>query len=167
MIPCALCEPIPSVEREVEVTEPVFYQVPFDIEQQLFIKEVCRVYNFDDKLIYQIAYCESKFNIENNIKGLSCKGLLAVSTKYAPSYIKKNDQFDFLFENGVNVLDFKQNVVLGVRILSYWRWVCKLRNYNSISSVLECYNRGFNYFKNTTNKSYSKWVLNTNIEVIK
>lgn len=154
----------PTTESDTVVFD--FYNVPLDIETQLLVKNACAFYEFDEKLIYQICYRESGFNADNNVLGNPCKGIMAISTKYAPAYFECGDRFDVLFEGTFEPHNPKQNIILGIRMLDYWRKVCKSRGYKDIRSVLQCYNSGFSYFKNPGKFGYANWVLSTEINYI-
>lgn len=169
---CKIEMPIQPIENAIGIDYPPdeapveFYDVPLNIEIQLLIRNACNFYNFDERLIYQICYCESKFESENSLPKNPCKGLMAVNVGYASAYLKLGDRFDSLFEEPFDPYDPKQNVVVGIRMLDYWRKVCSWRGYFDIKSILQCYNSGFKYFKKPKNFKYANWVLSTEISYI-
>lgn len=166
-------EPVESNINDPEVTiEPtvtpvpmmtvVRYDVPLSEDHQEFVREVAAYYNFDEELIYQIMKAESDFD-STAISHTNDHGIMQINKQWYSGYIDADDGFNYVFDNGVDLYDIKQNVVIGVRELDYWRTQCLDRGYESVQSVLECYNRGFNYFKNTSYTRYSDNVFSKEI----
>lgn len=157
---CAAEEPTIE-DRLITVT---YYDVPdiITLEDQHFIAEACEYYNISTELVYQIMYIESNYD-PHQVSSTDDHGIMQISRKYYTGYITYNDRYDKYFEDGVNLYNIRHNVILGLRQLNYWRDICYSRGYTDISSILECYNRGFNYFKNTQKKEYSDKVLNHNV----
>lgn len=150
-------------ETILETVDIVYYDIPISEDDQDFIKEVCSEYNFDEKLIYQIMYVESRYN-KNLISSTNDHGIMQLNANYINSFLNMNDKFNYVYSSGFDVYNIKHNTLLAVRELNSWRDVCNKKGYTSIVSVLECYNRGYNYFKNTSKTNYSSKVLSMNID---
>jgi len=160
-------EPIlETVNETINIVENItsnkdYYDIPISNEDQDFIKEVCEYYNFSEELIYKIMYVESRFD-KDIISKTNAHGIMQINYLYYKSYVYNyNDDFNYIYEDGFDIYNIKHNALIGIRQLSYWRDVCSGRGYNNIESILQCYNRGFKYFNNTTNTNYADKVINT------
>lgn len=149
-----------TIPEEVSIpnTEVVYYDVPLSESDQDFVKEVCESYDFDEELIYKIMDAESNFN-PKAVSSTNDHGIMQLNKRWYSGYMDIEDGFEYIYKDGFDIYNVKHNVLIAIRELDYWRGICNSRGYYSIQSVLECYNRGFGYFDNTSRTTYSDNVL--------
>lgn len=147
----------------VKVVQPKLYpEVPLTSDQQNFVSSVSEFYKLKCSTIFKIMYTESRFN-NYSVSKTGDYGIMQVNKKYYKSYVSTGDRFDeIVSKTGSDLFDFKTNVILSCRELSYWQNTCNKRGYTKESDFLDCYNRGFSYFS-SQNKSYSNRVLSVNL----
>lgn len=150
----------PEVIETVTVT---YYDVPVSEEDQDFIKEVCQEYEFSEVLVYQIMYTESRYD-PKAVSETNDHGIMQLNATWVDSYVEKTDKFNYVYADGFDIYDIRHNVLIAIRELDYWRGICNDRGYYSEAHMLECYNRGFNFFKNTDYRNYSTKVLSQEID---
>lgn len=145
-----------------EFLEDEFSYIPMTSELKQHIKDLCEFYDFDEKLIYQIIYHESRYD-PNADNGL-CQGLMQVNSHYVDHYAKVDDGFYDIPEN-YNVFDPYINTILGVRILDDWRRQGSQLGYTDVSDWLGFYNMGYSYQTYGSN-GYPETILSTDLESI-
>lgn len=145
---------IPEEEISIPDTGVVYYDVPISESDQDFIREICESYDFDEELIYKIMNAESSFN-PKAVSSTNDHGIMQLNERWYSSYLNIEDGFEYIYKDGFDIYNVKHNVLIAIRELDYWRGVCNSRGYYSTQSMLECYNRGFGYFDNTSRTTYS------------
>lgn len=149
---------VSNVNKEI-----VYYDVPLTIDEQNIVYEICLYYNIDVKLVYQIIRQESNWN-EKAVSKTNDHGLMQLNGRYYNSYKDRNDGFNYLLKD-FNIYNKIHNILLGVRQLAEWKKVCNSKGYYEVNSMLECYNRGYGYFDNTSNTRYSNSVLSREVKI--
>lgn len=163
-----------SEETESEPTEEIsqdsppiavdeFDYIPMSQSLKDHVKLVSSFYGFDEELIYQIIYIESRFNptARNGI----CVGLMQVNTKYSPEYLKINDGLPFEVNENSDVYDPYVNIVVGIRVLDDWRRMGSGRGFKELNDWLCYYNMGWRYEDHGSN-GYDQLVLRTDLSSI-
>lgn len=154
-------EPVPT--EEPIITEFITcYDVPISDEDVEFVKEVCSYYSFEEELIYKIMAQESRFD-SKAISKTNDHGIMQLNARWYKGYLNIDDGFSYIYSDGYDIYNIKHNVILAIRQMDYWRKQCQSRGYTSTVSMLECYNRGFSYFNNTSYANYSSKVLSQQI----
>lgn len=164
-----------TTTQEVKVTESTssevaeesgedtaFYYIPLSKELKKHVKEVSAYYNFDEKLIYQIIWVESRYQV-NADNGTSV-GLMQINKTYASHYLTWSDDCPYQISKDSDIMNPYVNIVLGCRVLSDWRRMTKVGN-EQINDLLCYYNMGWSYDKYGSN-GYDKKVLETDLESI-
>lgn len=152
---------LPNVDKsteDIDTTEEndEFEYVPMSPEIRSFVREMCKFYDFDEEMIYQMIYVESRFHVDAG-QDHACKGLMQVSEKYANEYAKQNNDLYEIPED-YDIYDPKTNITLGMRFLDYFRNYCEKRGLDGKVDALNLYNRGWSYLKDH-NHFYSDLVL--------
>lgn len=155
--PTSLPTTTPTTE---EVIKPD--NLPISDKFRSHVSEVCQLYNFDENLIYQIIYHESRF--QSNADNGLCQGLMQVNKNYIKHYANINDGV-YDISDDYDVFDPYDNVILGVRVLDDWRRMGKDSGYNKLVDWLSFYNQGWSY-KSSKSQRYAKAVLNTDLSKI-
>lgn len=139
-----------------------FTNIPMTKELKLHIKEMCKFYNFEEELVYQIIYRESRYDpyADNGL----CQGLMQLNKNYVNDYATMDDGAYEISED-YDVFDPYTNVVLGLRCLSDWRRMGTSQGYTDLYDWLSFYNMGWSY-KNKGSNGYAEMVLNTDLETI-
>ena len=133
-----------------------FEYIPISPEIRSFVREMCKFYDFDEEMIYQMIYVESRFHVDAG-QDHACKGLMQVNEKYANEYAKQNNDLYEIPED-YDIYDPKTNITLGMRFLDYFRNYCEKRGLDGKVDALNLYNRGWSYLKDH-NHFYSDLVL--------
>lgn len=154
--------PLESYESTTTDLHTEFTNIPMTKELKLHIKEMCKFYNFEEKLVYQIIYRESRYDpyADNGL----CQGLMQLNKNYVNDYATMDDGAYEISED-YNVFDPYVNVVLGLRCLSDWRRMGSSQGYTDLYDWLSFYNMGWSY-KNKGSNGYAEMVLNTDLETI-
>lgn len=146
----------------VAIAPGTYFDVPIAIEDQVFIISVAKYYNYEPRLIFQVMSGESSFN-RYCVTGY-CHGIMQLHKKYWREHVNTKDKFSYILQDGFDVYDIKQNVLVGIRELSYWRDFAKRNGYHSIESNLECYfNGGAGYLNRPNRYTYAEYILNQKI----
>ena len=141
---------------------PKFDFIPMSQSLKDHVEEVSAFYGFDEELIYQIIYIESRFDPE--ARNGACVGLMQVNTKYSKAYLTLNDglPFETQINENSDVYDPYVNIVVGIRVLDDWRKMGSERGFYELNDWLCFYNMGWNYKKKGSN-GYDKLVLETDL----
>ena len=96
----------------VETVEPeyVFYDVPFDVDTQKQIADICSEFGLEYELILGIISAESTFKSDTIGDGGDSFGLMQIQPKWCADLMAR--------ENITDILDPLQNIRLGCAILS-------------------------------------------------
>lgn len=151
-----------QVDENHDIISSEFNNIPMTEQLKLHIKKMCDFYEFEEELVYQIIYCESRYNpcADNGL----CKGLMQLNKNYVSSYAEMNDGAYEIKEN-YDIFDPYTNIVLGLRCLSDWRRMGTSQGYSDISDWLSFYNMGWSY-KSKGPNGYANSVLSTDIRTI-
>jgi len=162
-------ELLPSFEFKLTAPEKsastggiVYYDVPISDEDQEFIAMVCEYYDFEPVLVYQIMKVESDYN-PNCVSSTNDHGIMQLNARWYKEYLNQQDDMSVYLED-FDIYDIRQNVIVALRELCYWRDICANKGYYGVKSMLESYNKGFNYFKNPDYTPYANKVLAVNIK---
>lgn len=136
--------------------------IPMSQSLRSHVEEVSTFYGFDEELIYQIIYIESRF--DPRARNGACVGLMQVNTKYSKAYLTLNDglPFETQINENSDIYDPYVNIVVGIRILDDWRQMGSERGFYELNDWLCFYNMGWNYRKKGSNR-YDKLVLETDL----
>jgi hypothetical protein len=147
-----------------KTVEVEHFFIGISVEDQIFIKEVCEYYEFDEKLIYQIMSVESGFDA-NAVSKTNDHGIMQINKVHSRPFIKDNsDGFGDDFEKNFDYYNIRHNVVVGIRMLNYTREMCQRYGLTRTQDYIQAYNQGvWGYLKNR-NTGYSTRVLNTEID---
>ena len=150
-----------SANNNVEVKYPDVdtTNLPMSSELISFTKEAAKYYGYEPDTIFKLIYRESSFNPNAGSNG-NYIGLMQISKKYGVSYQVNNDKYDNYFTNGFDLTNPKQNIIIGLRMLDYWRNATETHN-NLIGNLCH-YNAGFHY----NNTDYGTWVLEADLNNI-
>ena len=121
-----------------------------------FLIEACEYYGYNSKMMLSLIYRESSFI--NDVESCAqCVGWCQINKNLGKSYIENNDKYDVLFENGLDLTDEKQNIVISLRMLNYWSLYS-----DDLVETLSRYNWGWQY----QNTKYADSILYyTEIEI--
>lgn len=148
----------------VNGVEYVYYTIPLSHSEQDFVREVSSYYEIPHEIVFQLMYVESRYG-KHVISTTHDYGIMQVNRSVVSTMWRRSDLYDQYLQE-MDLLNFKQNVVLGVRELAYWRDYCVSKGYRAVEDYLESYNRGFyGYLKNTSKKRYSKIVLDVELVI--
>lgn len=154
----------PKVSEEETEESFEFDYIPLSDDLKRHVREMCEFYNFEEELIYQIIYVESKFNPDAS-SGL-CNGLMQVSPVYSDHYADIDDGCPYeISSDNYDIYDPYDNIVLGLRCLSDWRSMGTNKGYSDISDWLSFYNMGWGYMSYGPN-GYAEKVLSTDLSSI-
>lgn len=137
-----------------------FSFIPMSKDLRNFVKKTAEFYGFEEKLIYQIIYNESRYRPDAD-NGL-CVGLMQVNKNYVKHYLTLEDGYDFKTDLTSDIKDPRVNIVLGCRILKDWS---RMTNNSDVYDLLGYYNMGWNYSKRGSN-GYNEKVLKTDLSTI-
>ena len=125
--------PLPSsteTVQEIEVVKYIYYDVPFDVDTQREITDVCSEYNLTYELILGVISVECASFEPNTLgDGGNSFGLMQIQPKWWSETMAQ--------EGVTNLLDPIQNVRCGCAIL---RDLCK--KYGTVYRALQYYNTG-------------------------
>lgn len=157
-------------DGSVSYEEPEYtytnYDVPLSDDLKEFVHNACEYYGFDEKTLYQMMHVESRFDPEAVNNAGTHLGILQIGG-YGKSYIVMNDDYDqYISTETYDRFNPYHSVIIALRMLDYWDIVCSDRGYDEQYAMLECYNRGFNFFKNPSNTVYSDSVYAVEISVV-
>lgn len=140
-----------------------FDYIPMSQSLRDHVKLVSSFYGFDEELIYQIIYIESRFNPSSD--NGTCVGLMQVHTGYSKEYLKINDGLPFEVNENSDVYDPYVNIVVGIRVLNDWRRMGSGRGFKELNDWLCYYNMGWKY-EDCGSNGYDQVVLGTDLSSI-
>ena len=114
-----------SVSVSESTTTENFYDVPLDMDTQLYIRNLCKQHGVKESLVYAVISVESDFDKNSVNSNKTCWGLMQINSCNFEEY-------------GITEpLDVKQNVNAGISILGKL-----LTKYNETEKALIAYNCG-------------------------
>ena len=122
----AISEPVVETEPK---TEYIFYDVPFDLETQKAMKDICTEYDLEYELILGIISVESNFKPKVIGDGGNSFGLMQIQPKWWSKTMER--------EGVINLLDPLQNVRCGCAIVNELK-----DKYGTEYRALQAYNTG-------------------------
>lgn len=137
-----------------------YSNIPMTDDLKLHIRNVCKLYDFDEDIIYKIIYHESRYH-QYSDNGI-CKGLMQVHSRYSDYYAKQSDGV-YNISSNYDIYDPYTNILLGIRCLSEWRETAISYGYTDIKDWLSFYNMGWSYMTYGSN-GYAEKILNTDLE---
>lgn len=146
--------------KKINSLQENFNNLPVSQKLKEHIKKVCEYYDFDEYIVYNIIYYESRFNPFSD-NGL-CKGLMQCNKNYYDNYAKTQDKMSVYITENYDVFNPYVNIILGVRCLSDWRRMGTSLGYNKLYDWLAFYNMGWSYRKYGSN-GYAEKIINTNL----
>lgn len=96
--------------------------------------------------IYAMMYVESRYNPDAT-SSTSDLGIMQINAKYFKSFNK---------DPKANPFDVFDSITAGINALHEWKTVCENRGLISKRHYINCYNKGYNYFKKFNNSYYLK-----------
>ena len=146
-------EPVAEVVPEVEVETVSAYDVPLDLELQLFIVRLCEEHHIDASVVMAMIDRESKFDADVIGDSGEAFGLMQVQPKWHRERMNKLGVTD--------LLDPYQNVTVGVDYLAEM-----LGRDRGLEWALAAYNAGATGANKGYGATYANAVL-TNSEILK
>lgn len=145
-------------------TPRTYYTVPLIDLQQDQVQDLCNMYDLPGvtpELLYAMMKTESNFNL-NAWSKTNDVGILQINLRYFNSYVQYNTEPYKLYQvSSGDLQNFIVQVITSLNALSYWMG----QTHNDLPGALNCYNRGFLYFKDH-NTTYSTKIFN-NLDIIK
>lgn len=150
-------------------TDTRYYDIPLTFEQQEFVQYIAEENGFGETFIYGLMQGESNFNLDVMSFNNTSYGIMQINKKYV----------DFASElaglEEYNIMNFYDNVKMGIAILRYNRDYHIAEGYNSQEDlthlILTAYNRGISGSRNfmirnkTPISNYSEKVLEYKSEI--
>lgn len=114
-----------------EATEPpiILYDVPLDMDLQLYIIQLCQIYEVDPAIVMGMIYRESGFRSDAVGDSGNSLGLMQIQPRW------NSELMDRL--NCPNLFDPYQNVTVGIHILAE-----KIAKHGDVGKALTAYNAG-------------------------
>jgi hypothetical protein len=153
--PEPVAEVVPEVEAEAEVEVEIvsIYDVPLDLELQLFIVRLCEEHHIDASVVMAMIDRESDFNADAVGDNGDALGLMQVQSKWHRERMDKLGVTD--------LLDPYQNVTVGIDYLAEM-----LGRDRGLEWALAAYNAGATGANKGYGANYANAVL-TNSEILK
>jgi len=152
----ATAEPISPRIITVAETARTYYNIPLTEDEQDAISNICKYYNIDPLLIYQIMSVESGFD-KNAISKSDDVGIMQINQRYFDYYVSMNTELYEIYNvTPTDRYNLLVNVITGCNAIKYWEKHSKTA---TIENILSCYNQGFN----PTSTAYATKVLSTKV----
>lgn len=136
-------------------TSREYYAIPLTKDQQDIVQNMCEQRDLPGvtpELLYAMMKVESNFNL-NAYSATNDIGILQINLKYFDSYVQSNPNWYRLYNINIEEYtykDFTTQVITAMNALEYWL----SQTHDNITGALNCYNRGFSYFRDQ-NHTYS------------
>lgn len=141
-----------------------YYDIPIDQDIQDLIFEMANYYEFPIELIYQIMYTESRFD-QYATSETSDYGIMQLNSMFYDHYAYNiHDSYDYIIEDGFDIYNIPDNVLVALRVLDEWRDICNSYGYYEYADYLESYNRGYGFFDDPSYRNYSNIVLSVELD---
>lgn len=153
IVPEVTPEPVAEIMPEVEVETVSVYDVPLDLDLQLFIVRLCEEHHIDASVVMAMIDRESKFDADVIGDNGDALGLMQVQPKWHRERMDKLGVTD--------LMDPYQNVTVGINYL-----VELLEREKGLEWALAAYNAGPTGANKGYGDNYANAVL-TNSEILK